>query len=414
MVRILVEGAAWLLIVAVTVAVPAGGEAGSRVSRDLARAFDGSTAPSGDSVRHGPASAHRPSEDVRASDAMALAQEGWKRIQDGAYGDANRAFAEAARLAPEDAGVQVGLGFSYQLLADHDRALSALQRAIHLDMSVGMAHGLLGDLYARRGELERALYHYRIALDQVPSDSVLQSRLRTAKQQYDVELEFDRLYSAHFSVMYRHATTEPLLVHKTVDRLETIYREVGRMFGSYPAGPFTVILYPDQEFWDATGTPTWVGGLFDGHIHVPVLGPGRDDGFWDALLRHEYTHALVDDMSAGRVPVWLSEGLAIYCEGRPQSPGFYGTGRHEAGTVWPSARDSGFVGLSPEAARQAYMRSYQAAERLIRQYGFTGVRTLLKTLSRNPDFPTAFESTFHTTLGDFEAARLPQSTGQRF
>src|SRR5207247_132308 len=34
------------------------------------------------------------------------------------------------------------------------------------------------------------------------------------------------------------------------------------------------------------------------------------------VLRHEYTHALVHDRTRGRAPTWLSEGLAIACEGR--------------------------------------------------------------------------------------------------
>src|SRR5438094_2112162 len=62
--------------------------------------------------------------------------------------------------------------------------------------------------------------------------------------------------------------------------------------------------------------PDWAQGLFDGKIRLPVEGAMRDGTALDRVLRHEYTHALVHDRTRGRAPTWLSEGLAIACEGR--------------------------------------------------------------------------------------------------
>lgn len=349
-----------------------------------------------------------------AATSSAAAKAGWESIQRGAYLDANEAFTHAAQLAPDDASIQVGLGFSYQLLADYERARTTLERAIHLDMTVELAHGLLGDLYARRGELERALHHYKFAVEQDPENPGLQRRLYMAQRDYQAELGFDRIYSAHFLVKYREAATQSELAHDVVDRLELVYTQVGSEFDYFPSDSITVILYPDRELWEATETPLWAGGLFDGTIHLPAPNPGVDEGVSDSSLRHEYTHALVDQMSAGRAPVWLSEGLALYIEGRPESSQSSVPGQDASSLVLPGAVNGELLGLSPEAARVAYAHSYRATRKLIDHYGLEGVRTLLKALSGTSDFPTAFDATFHTPFREFEVGRSAHPAGQSF
>src|SRR5438094_3329091 len=47
--------------------------------------------------------------------------------------------------------------------------------------------------------------------------------------------------------------------------------------------------------------PDWAQGLFDGKIRLPVEGAMRDGTALDRVLRHEYTHALVQDRKSTRL-----------------------------------------------------------------------------------------------------------------
>ncbi len=345
---------------------------------------------------------------------MALARRGWAFLRQGAYAAAERAFSRGAELDPDEPFILVGLGFSYKLMAKYDRAVTTLERAIHLDASVGRAYGLLGDLYTRRGEFERAIHHYRLALKLDPHDVTLRDRLYLARIEYRAELEFDRLYSAHFLVKYRASATDPQLVHEVVDRLERVYHTLGKALSHFPRETFPVILYPDGEFWENTESPRWARGLFDGTIHLPMQAVGVQRGIPDSLLRHEYTHALVDHLSAGRAPVWLSEGLALYFEGRRESRKALLPDQDGLRPGLSETRHGDFLALPLAAAREAYALSYSATMSLIRQYGLGRVRALLQALSKTSDFPRTFERVFRSRFRHFRAERLSQSRGEQF
>ncbi len=344
----------------------------------------------------------------------AKARQGWEHLDRGAYAVAERAFTQAARLLPGEPSILVGLGLSYKLMGKHDRAVQTLQRAIRLDASLERAHGLLGDLYVRRGDFERAIHHYRIARKQDPEDLSLRDRHRRARIQYRAELEFDRLFSPHFLVKYRASNTDPQYVHRVVDRLEEVYTTIGRRLAYFPQEAFPVILYPGEEFWEATASPDWARAMFDGTIHLPARDAAPEGAMPDSLLRHEMAHALVDHLSAGRVPVWLSEGLALYFEGGratvlPSAP----VQRGEAAISLQTLRGE-FLSLPPEAARQAYARSHSATVNLIERHGLKGMRAFLEALSENADFPHAFQTVFHTPFLDFESRWLTFEPERRF
>ena len=80
------------------------------------------------------------------------------------------------------------------------------------------------------------------------------------------------------------------------------------------------MLYEHDEFRDVTRAHSWASGLFDGKIRLPVgptLPPARD---LERLVVHEYAHAAIHDLSRGRAPRWLHEGLAQVLEGTASDP----------------------------------------------------------------------------------------------
>lgn len=229
-----------------------------------------------------------------------------------------------------------------------------------------------------------------------------------------VSADFDRLYSAHFVVTFQGG--DRALARTVSDRLEHIYLAVGRRLYFFPDQAITVVLYPGRRFREATASPAWVGGLFDGAIRLSAERLRQDPAEREAGLRHEYVHALVHRLSGGHVPAWLSEGLALVLEkGEADDRRGLGTDGRRRGDPAPLHRlKDGFLGLSRRAAQEAYAESEAATQLLIRRYGMGRIRDLLASLAEEPDFALAFESMLHDRYGSFEAARGRMSHGGRF
>ena len=121
------------------------------------------------------------------------------------------------------------------------------------------------------------------------------------------------------------------------------------------------------------------------------------------MLRHEFTHALVDSLSGGRTPTWLNEGLARILE-HPE--GSVQSGELRPQQVPASLLDlpTEFLALPPDAAEAAYNGSYEATKHLIRQFGFNRVRNFLRSLSRTSKFSTAFLRAFGARFEEFDAS----------
>lgn len=338
---------------------------------------------------------------------QAGARHGWRAVEQGDYRDALRIFERASAAAPRDPALLVGLGLASHLVGRTDQAIAALERAIHFDSSVQQAHVLLGDLYARQRELERAIHHYQVASVIDPGDVEAEARLERARRAYRAELSYDRLFSAHFVLYFQPSIRSSHAVHDLADRLEETYREVGTALVSFPDTSFVVIVYDGPEFWRQTDSPAWVRGLYDGVvIHLRVIPDEPQAGISAALLRHEYTHALVDRVSAGRAPVWLNEGLALYIERRGRSPAQDPPGVTGDPGPSPVPLHTEFVTLSPVDAGAAYAHSYRATTRLIHEHGLERVRALLEEVAYSATFSRAFVTVFHSDYRDFERAWL--------
>lgn len=351
--------------------------------------------------------------DSRRTQAFSQAVAGWHLLQTGDYRRAERAFTQAMTLVPDEPSFYVGLGVSQLRLAKEEQAALMFERAIQLDPHSTKAHELLGDLHARKDGWAAAVEHYGIAVRQDPNDVSIQERLLSAKRSYAAQADLDVLYTAHFAVKFQ-GTTDRQLARDVADHLERIFLGIGRELGYFPAKPIAVVLYPGQRFQEATLSPHWARGLFDGTLRLSVDGLRRNPVEVVTSLRHEYTHALVHELADGHAPAWLSEGLAQFFEGGQGA----GQGQASIGSpdeVMPLHLLHGsFVGLPRRAAQQAYADSYSAVQALIARHGLSRIRDLLETLATQQDFARAFEGVLHERYRDFEVAWMGAQTGRRF
>ncbi|MEM7247891.1 MAG: hypothetical protein AAF533_21320 [Acidobacteriota bacterium] len=103
---------------------------------------------------------------------------------------------------------------------------------------------------------------------------------------------------------------DPLL-----DELEVVHAELFRALGAEPRDQVTVILYPGDEFWEQTGHPSVVRGLFDGKVRIPAGQVAALSPRLKAILRHEVAHAFIDALTQGQADRRWHEGIAEHFEG---------------------------------------------------------------------------------------------------
>jgi stage II sporulation protein D len=158
--------------------------------------------------------------------------------------------------------------------------------------------------------------------------------------------------SEHFSLYQPGGRSVRGEAEAVLRTLEVAYMDLARRLeraGIAVAVPdIEVTLYETTgDFVGATGRPAWVAGVTEGRrIRLQPLGVLRRRGVLTTTLRHEFVHAALETIGAGRAPLWLLEGLAAH---------FAGEGR-ALGRVTPGEK------LSVEELERRLARPASAAE----------------------------------------------------
>ena len=148
-------------------------------------------------------------------------------------------------------------------------------------------------------------------------------------------------------------------------RLDMLAR-VGLASIPLPQDPVELFFHPTTErFISMTGQPSWVAGVTHGRrIELQPLTVLKRRRILVSTLRHEYAHAMIEAVSGGDAPRWLTEGLAISFAGE--------------GKLLLSSRSKQRLPLGELEQRLAHPRS--AAEmRTLYAAAFQEVQRLIRT-----------------------------------
>lgn len=322
---------------------------------------------------------------------------------------------EEALTLDEDPALLSTLGVARVRQDDWRDARTALERAVALGATDPHTFVSLGKVYRQQGEREAAVEMFHRARENGARGADFDDTLRRLERELDAEWDFAQMRSPHFDIAFAGGGRESNAAAQAVAQgLENAYFHAGRKLDRYPEDRIPVVLYPSEDFHDVTQTPNWTGGVYDGRIKLPSRGvEDQDPALLERTLRHEYAHVLITQLSRGRVPVWLNEGVAIWCEEDRDGEREEWALRTLAGQVLFPLRnlEGSFTALPPERVHAAYAQSYLAVRELVTRAGGHGLRDLLTALGQGQRFEDAFRAVYGETVASFEVGLIRALTG---
>ncbi len=213
--------------------------------------------------------------------------------------------------------------------------------------------------------------------------------------------------------------------------IEHTYHRVGKTFGCYPqckvpifidaanqidtlhtASPVSNTTVPvetvNHTLFSNVSLPQWAVACYEnGGIRLSYR-PYSDSslGVLYAVVRHEWTHLLIDLLTDGRCSSWLDEGLAQFIA-RPlmNSEKIRLQQASQDGSLLPlHLLQKPFQNLPEKQRLLAYLQSCATTKYLIQQFSFSALRDVLKRLGDGKSTDTVFQEVFRKTEKEIVAA----------
>jgi tetratricopeptide (TPR) repeat protein len=281
-------------------------------------------------------------------------------------------------------------------------ALSVAEQATHADPNSGVAFAILAYAYYKNDRLREAVAAWKKSLDLHP-DEKIKALMERAQRELKAESDFREENSAHFTLRYEGAQAPEALRRQILEMLEANYRDLQNDLGASPRNIF-VSLYTDQAFFDVTQAPAWSAALNDGKIRIPLSGMSSVSPELARVLRHELTHSFVQQITHGRAPQWLNEGIAEIEGGSstaafgPRLAALFGTGHQ----IPLSQLEGNFESYTSGEASVAYAEGLATVEYIRQTHGMADLARILQRLGEGQSIESALRSTIHAGYAELE------------
>jgi len=324
-------------------------------------------------------------------------------FEHGNIAQARHYFESALVFQPENSTILVYYSALLVRTGNPSQALAYAQRAVHSAPQSPDALTILGYAQFASDRTVEAVSSWKKSLELRP-DPAVQQFLAKAQREQNAESDFAQHESSHFVLHYEGKQTSEGLRSQIVAVLESDYDDLERDLGNPPRDSILVTLYTEQAFFDVTHAPSWSGAINDGKLRIPISGLGSMTPELARVLKHELAHSFITQLSGGRCPPWLHEGIAQLLE--PKSLG--GDGRQlsllfKAQRNIPlNALEGSFQNFSGGQAYLAYAESLAAVSYINDSYGMSDIQRILQRLSEGASTEAALRSTIHSDYGQLE------------
>lgn len=196
------------------------------------------------------------------------------------------------------------------------------------------------------------------------------------------------------------------LVETLAQAVQSTHTEFTRRFGAVSGLSTSLRLMEEDAFFRYTGAPSWTNALYiRGQIVIPINS--RESLDLDNVTRsvkHEFSHAMISALSAGRTPGWIDEGLAQLTEGaeHPELRRSLQRWLSQKAPVPLNLLQGGFTRLPAPMVPPAYAQSLLAVKALLDTYGSKPVAQYFAALRSGAEPESAFAQSFGVSTPAFE------------
>jgi tetratricopeptide (TPR) repeat protein len=183
---------------------------------------------------------------------------------------------------------------------------------------------------------------------------------------------------------------------RVIKLLQQAKSQLCSKYGLELDGPVTVELFPNQQdfavrTFGMPGVDGFLAVCFGRLITANSPRAGRATS-WEATLWHEFCHVVTLNLTANKMPRWLSEGISVYEElqhnpawGQRMDPQY--RRMILAGELTPISKlSAAFLNPpSPMHLQFAYYESSLAVEFLAERFGFTSLKAILADLAKGEE-----------------------------
>jgi tetratricopeptide (TPR) repeat protein len=339
------------------------------------------------------------------TDATAIAYyiAGKSEYESGKFVQSKHDFETALGFQPENPAILAYYAALLVRTGDSLGALSCAERATRLAPDSPDAISVLGYAQFAAGRNRDAIESWKKSLALRP-DATIQRMLLKAERETSAERDYSERETSHFVLRYEGSQSSDVFRDQLLSTLESHYQDLVHIFGSEPRSSVQVVLYTSQTFFDVTRAPTWIGALNDGKLRIPLHGLDSVTPELSRIVRHELTHTFVNQLSAGRCPAWLNEGIAQMLEPRTLA-----SRDARLAQLFKAEREiplnmleRSFGSFSTEEAVLAYDESLLAASYLHAHYGMGEIVEVLERIGQGDSVESALRVTLHSDYGRLE------------
>jgi Peptidase MA superfamily/Tetratricopeptide repeat len=320
----------------------------------------------------------------------------------GDFGRARTYLEAALRFDSESAPILSYLAAIMVRTGNPAQAVSYAEHAVRAAPDSADALNVLGYAQFAADRNRDAIRTWKRSLELRP-DATISQLLAKAEREATTEADYSERESSHFTLRYEGQQTSEALRRELITTLESDYDDLVRELGAAPHSSIPVILYTGQAFFDVTQAPSWTGAVNDGKLRIPISGVTSVTPELARVLKHELAHSFINQISNGRCPQWLHEGIAQALEPKPLVNGHRLAQLFAAQREIPlNALEGSFMRFSPAEATLAYDESLAAVQYINDTYGMSDIQRVLQRLGEGSSTEAALRATIHSDYGQLQ------------